>query len=69
MKKCCMRSDCYANVNSGEYINNCFALKEVYENDNECPFYKSNKVISLRRIKRAISLARFKKGEKACKNG
>lgn len=69
MKKCCMRSDCYANVNRGEYINNCFALTEVYEDDNKCPFYKSNKVINLRQIKKEIGLARFKKGEKACKNG
>lgn len=64
-----MRSDCYANVNRGEYMNNCFALKEVYKNYNKCPFYKSNKEISLRQIKREMGLVRFKKGEKACKNG
>lgn len=64
-----MRSDCYANLNHGEYINNCFALSKVYENDNECPFYKSNKAISLRQIKIEMGLVRYKKGEKACKNG
>ena len=37
MKKGCMRSDCYANVNRGECMNNCFALKEVYKNDNKGP--------------------------------
>ena len=65
MKKGCIGSDCYANVNRGEYMNNCFALKEVYKNDNKCPFYKSNKEISLREM----GLVQFKKGEKACKNG